>query len=116
MPKIASTKAFAAALGDKVGGGDMAGIEDWLAGREPTELIFECMKDLGPQMPDFMDAFDSDWDLLVVVHCDHPHLGDIIEWVEGQEDVVLLAGPRGPKPPAVFCAERPAWGHGPPPS
>lgn len=80
----------------------------WMPSTDPSEVIADCVMDLDRVgRREFLAAWTGGgWSTVLVCSDRHPSLADLVLWVESHDDVLLLAAPSGPEPPAVAAFTR----------
>lgn len=91
-----------------LGADDPSLLARWTAGRSTEEAVFATIDGLAANLRD--DAYrmlvDASTRIILACSCDHPCLVQFVEWVGGRDDVLFVASPTGPPPPAVFILEK----------
>jgi hypothetical protein len=94
--------------GQAVGADDPAVLERWTAGRSHEDVVFATIDGLEPVVARQAYAMLVDDSTRIVVACNVAHacLAGFLEWAGDRDDILFVATPTGPPPPAVFILEK----------
>jgi hypothetical protein len=94
--------------GQAVGADDPAVLERWTAGRSHEDVVFATIDGLEPDLARQAYALLVDDSTRVVVACNAAHacLAGFVDWAGDRDDILFVATPTGPPPPAVFILEK----------
>lgn len=90
-------------------GGVIPGFDDPLValelsdGRVADDVFRDLLMAFDPAERDVIrTTIETDRPLVLLAHVEHPCLPQIYDWTHAHDDVVLIAGYPGPRPPAVL--------------
>lgn len=91
-----------------VGADDPSLLERWTAGRSHEDVVFATIDGLTADLrfEAYCTLVAADTRIVVACSSEHECLSGFVEWFAGREDVMFVASPTGPPPPAVFFLEK----------
>lgn len=101
-PTTVAHRLLADLPGIPVAGDDPTVLERWTRGRSFDSVAADVIADQPDRLELVRLLCAPDFGAMLICSSAHPYLEHLVDWVNRQADLLLVASPSGPPPPAVF--------------